>query len=462
VSPTSAIEQSLADVRETDLEVVEFTDMAKFVGVPDEPAAEEATEVSRVLGSRPPRPTAADFLDSQPDSSKSEAPASWRSSRAVSSTEAQKDIEMAPVVESLPPTVAPAPKSPYKQAFRKEAPMTTLDDVMSRIKGALDVMQNAEKEAVVAEVEVSAPKPALPPKDRWIPPALRERHVPDPENFSITTVPFLLESANSKVRLPKVSPPPLPIHHRQLVMFHKWHPPRPDVLSYDPVAQGMHKKEATLSEMLHRKPLFKGSKFRYKVLLPRISYRIPTGPRVNLPPRTPGAFGKPTPAEEASTWRKPRSSDGVDPSSGSLDVPAEAEAKADEKESSVSIPQRRVQPKMPAGSSVAFYRDSKIVEVESDAMPLVSFIVTSELDENKQTSEDLVSKSPLSSKISQQSSPVAPSGVTSKTSPLPLVNGIMPPGMSTSEFGLPALSPSKSEGRSTTDTVRVSYFLECF
>ncbi|KAF7339938.1 hypothetical protein MVEN_01911400 [Mycena venus] len=119
----------------------------------------------------------------------------------------------------------------------------------------------------------------------------------------------------------------------------------------------------------------------------------------------------------------------------------------------------RSQPKMPAGSAVAFYRDSRVDAVEPDVKPMVNFIVSSELeDASRQSSEN---NTPSKAKPSiMVSSPGASSALSpgellnSASKPFtPRANGLKPSPTSSPEIGMPPLiSNTKTESKSSDDS----------
>lgn len=469
--PPSVLEQSLAEEPDAEIEVVDFMEMAKFVGVPDAPPPQpEPASVSptKILASRP-RPVASDFFDDRPTEKTLDDAGPWRSARVVASTEIKVEAvsetvsvsnqDMPPSIEHVtqvvivPPSLVSPPsvqKTPRNQGFHKEASMSALDDAMSRIKGALDVMQATEKEHL-AELSKS---PA--PKDRWIAPALRSRTIDAKPTESFVTgcdPPWSPQAWNAfVVSLPKLSVPidPLPGIKQSL---DKSFPFRWDILSFEPNVEGMSKRDLSLNDVLFPKIGARRKPNKYVVSLPRVRGHLP---KVNIPPTSKlngvGAFGKSTAADSASTWRK---SSPITPkldSQASLDItsrspPPEAAGEANLAsipDSSSTTSLRRTQPKMPPGSSVAFYRDSKVVE--DGPMPLVSFIVTSELDESKKPQSNPAS-SPAASSFSSVSQA---SSSTTKTSPS-LVNGVkssLPSG-----FLSTPLSPSSKSDKKSDDSV---------
>ncbi|KAF7339937.1 hypothetical protein MVEN_01911300 [Mycena venus] len=358
VSPPSALEQveSLAENVEEreELEVVDFSDFAKFVGVteeeappapapetqPDGPQQQRETPIvpaaSSIASTRPPRPSAADFFDDRPPRSPEVVPASekasvatWRRQSVAQDSEPTTHTQPVEIKSSLLAPHAPHAPSPHtnrtprNQPFYKEATMSTLDDVMSRIKGAIDGMQSSEREHRSPEVSASgamrpsslfhaSPANLSAPKERWVPSAFRARHQFDaePQEVIITGCepPRSPKPAwnTFTVRLPKISQPLEPVNRRQLLSCTKPTQFRWDVLSFDPPVEGMSRREFTINEILFRRTAFKG-KSKYKVLLPNT--RTAGGPRVNIPmsPRVNGvgAFGRPSaPADALSTWRK--------------------------------------------------------------------------------------------------------------------------------------------------------------
>lgn len=237
---------------------------------------------------------------------------------------------------------------------------------------------------------------------------------PPPSDASSTSVPA--------VHLPNISHKIGPVSPKQQTAFSRAPPqPRYDCLSFDPPVFGMRKREFTVDSVLFRPPHGSGFKSnRIRVSLPAGTKKngLHVGPRtVSLAPKYAGGgngsggggFGK---ADGAISWRR----------GGTTHTPAGVVAKAEEdkkkkkkdpvfvgkqksegesvldvsvekvsmekqvQDDLVTSPQvvariKRQQPRMPAGSVVAFIRDSRIDAVEADPKPLVNFIVTSELDE---------------------------------------------------------------------------------
>ncbi|KAF9036491.1 hypothetical protein BDZ89DRAFT_1130128 [Hymenopellis radicata] len=349
---------TLTEDPEVELEVVDFSDLGKFVGVaepsPEVPTVPEATP-SQSHTAVVSRPVASDFFD-----------------------EGDKVVQ------------TPAKTGDTVQ----EAAMSALDDAMSRIKGALDGMQAHDSDhhpfAPTVDNESHTPLslPSKQGKDRWIPPALRSRHEID---FDLRE-PFCTKPDPPRspkpawntftVRLPKVSDTLDPVSKKQLALFNRMSTLRWDILSFDPPVDGMTRKDFLVNDVLFRFPkssnFYKG-KNRYRVVLPR-RINVPDTSRIgsfnSLKPSNSGAFGKSSVADDASSWRTmaPTAAD-TTPSTG----PSEATTMP----LSPARTERSKLPKMPAGSSVAFYRDSQVVNAEAESSAAVSFIMSSELEDTE-------------------------------------------------------------------------------
>ncbi|KAF9073850.1 hypothetical protein BDP27DRAFT_1318265 [Rhodocollybia butyracea] len=478
--PPSALDQveSFAD-----LEVVDYSDLAKFIGIPDQVEEEEeskASEKEETAPAKSQRPVASDFFEESPSSTAVDS-GPWRKAQAASQPNTESTVAPSPKKTSLEGTTAPPvlstsiPTSPAatKRTQYKEATMSALDDAMSRIKGVLDVMhENDHKPPSSTE---SPKRPFVSPSlksgpHRWVPPALRE---PQPtEVFAMTRAeppksPKPAWNAFS-VNLPKTSSSSVrdPISRKQLGQFNRYQPLRWDILSFTPPVEGMSRRELSLNDVLFRKAYSYGGhkgKLKYPVSLPKsvLKVNIPSAPTRQL---SAGAFGRPTAADGASTWRKPVLQKGTEPEldTTSKSPPPEAEPAlvsltqtpktkyeetlTESEDISLARLRPRTQPKMPAGSGVAFYR-SAVVNAESGSKPSVSFFATSELEipskaiaEDAQTipsGQDLL---PATSTPQLSSSSVKPSPV--KSSP------------SSSQYGLPALihSNGKAESKSSEDS----------
>ena len=512
--PPSALEQveSIADGAQDDLEVVDFSDMGKFVGAPEavEVISDPTPTVKINAGVVPrlPRPVASDFFDepslSADTNKESECSVRGKVPRdTIAPLDAKADIIEHSSVSSQ--TVLPqdneegnedqsvlldasfggqpvnlplnlnSQRTSRNQGFYKEAAMSALDDAMSRIKGALVGMQVNEVPKDLSQTEESRTTQGA-PKERWIPPALRPRNFDqgdEPREVFLVTIvepprPTPPTGSSLVVRFPSVPRPPMEgINKRQLFLFSRPPlPPRMDILSFDPPIHDINRRDLSVNGVLFRTPLsgFKG-KFRYQVVLPRSR-----GPKVHIPAsKLPGvgAFGRPTISDGATTWRKSASSPTKTEENMSLaaclstishspapqDPPAEASSapmpKLDEDLStkSDSIPVRsRSQPKMPVGSAVAFYRDSRIDVVEAVPKTLVNFIVGSELEDFEQTSE-----APTQGGMDVTALTASPNDKDVISSPA-TVNGMISSPLTSLEQSLPSLV-SKTESKSSDDSV---------
>ncbi|KAJ7130001.1 hypothetical protein C8R43DRAFT_1025387 [Mycena crocata] len=530
--PPSALDQvdSLKEDPEEELEVVDFSDLGKFIGVTEEETPVPEKE-PMTAPARPPRPVASDFFDDRPSRSPEITPGSaahektnvvtWRRQGVQDSEPSQAQLDESkdrirsdgPAEASFtsdalstgstkdtsldnhsssPPGPAPphVNRTPRNPPFYKEATMSTLDDVMSRIKGAIDGMQTSEREhrspevssASVARSSLFHPSPASNlsvHKERWVPPAFRARQFDaEPQEVIVTGCepPRSPKPAWNTfiIRLPKISQPLEPVNRKQLLMSSRPSQFRWDVLSFDPPVEGMSRREFTVNEILFRRAGIKG-KNKFKVLLPSTNT---TGPRVNIPmsPRINGvgAFGRST-ADGLSTWRKPiapvsvsanlvESETGLNTMSRSPppDVPSDPSVasipRTDVLTSSKSddvfgSSRSRSQPKMPAGSAVAFYRDSRVDAVETDVKPSVNFIVNSELEDSRQSSENHTPSKPKPSiMVSSPSNSLAP-GESLSSASKPFTPRLKQTPTSSPEIGMPSLmSNSKTESKSSDDS----------
>lgn len=450
-----------------ELEIVDFSDFARFAGIPALAGQDPKTSESKVPPSaRPSRPVASDFFDLQPTTSQGSTVPSkadtdaWRrrpvQSHAIQQTHtANSGVVKLPLAEESgnlpsldvsPPrvdvTTITLPKdatadisnhslghanghqqrAPRGQTFYKEAKMSALDDVISRIKGAIEEAGEASRELVTHPEPVDTHPPAVTAKtpaiplsparfgpsreQRWVPPALRPRN-PDfdeaPEVFAVTGCepPRSPRLALYAVGLPNAAMLFTPLDRRQLLLFERppaqwdvpsWEPPLPSMKHY------ISENDAVFGLSFRGKP---------RVALPKARRRVTDGnasPRVNLPSAPPGGKSSIVRVREAdtlSTWRKqavqvvptPAATGTAQPdptlSTTSRSPPPELPAVGAHEHSptpslvtaaKVDGSRPRSQPKMPAGSSVAVYRDSRIDAVEMDQVT-VNFIVTSELED---------------------------------------------------------------------------------
>ncbi|CCM01645.1 uncharacterized protein FIBRA_03706 [Fibroporia radiculosa] len=423
-----------------DLEVVDFSDLGKFVGIDHAPASEAAQN----LASRPSRPVAADFFESSVPSVADrprqghDEEGSWRRKSIQQYTYAIEMASSGAAAEALKPQITPdAPKvanisapasahdyrasdesiqtyvgiahpssyhhasqrSPLTPSYR-EASMSTLNDVLSRIKGALDDMHV---------------KPEPPTHQKWLPPALRtqsrdvEQNAPG-EVFDVTGY----EPPRSpkpawkvySVKVPRDTRSLRPITKQQSQMLHKKPLLWSEVFSWSPPSGA-----STPSDVLF--PLLSSIRgpIRYRVALPRHRPRSPpnikentVGLIVNLPPKSGAPRLSPSNSrivDTSSSWRRASPLSVVKAPHPELDTvsrspPPEAPLASSTgtslpkvgvispQSTSDASPKPRSQPKMPVGSEVAFYRDAR-VDPAAQSKVAVNFIVTSELEDGSQS-----------------------------------------------------------------------------
>jgi len=415
-----------------DVETVDFSDFGKLIGAPG--------YIQDGSAPMPPDPVTApseDLVDARnrepPIPPKSDT-SSWRRKQEESHSESVLDGSKSGTTELTiktdgpsrrgsvdqlyPPLLLPQ-RSPRTNTFR-EASMNSLDDALSRIKGALDHMHEPpssdEKKSVATEnqqprSQPSTPvlppqtlKPELPKPSRWLPPALRPRdHVSNPFGLDVeeyvTKQPLPAPPPEvATVVVPKMRVARGPLTRRQLGLTKC--PPngvRWDILTWDPPVEGMSKRDFSLNEVLFRRPAHSKGKFRPRVNLPRTE-----NPRFRGSGKGPstGAFGRPRGGDDAQTWRRseplpevaevPEPGNTLDTVSVSPPPVPQNEIKASKSPASVAaqlsaegsdtIGRQKAQRKLLIGDDVAFYRtrpDAPNVEASS----AVSFTVSSELDD---------------------------------------------------------------------------------
>ena len=473
-----------------DLEVVEYSDMGRFVGDPD--ALEPATMEEQHVNSGPPNATVRNEEVSASASSITPGPNSIATDFSSETDLPKNHFHVYPPVltseltttaskETLTSTVAPSHfKTPRNH---NEASISALDDAMSRIKGAINGIQAAEtgKELSlpVVDIETSMLKAtstqgtggSISTQSRWIPPALRLPNAnPDPrETFDVTGMepPRSPEPAwKFIVHLPTLSRYLEPVNKKQLSVFMK--PPSPvrwDILSFDPPVERMNRRDLSLNEILFGKPpLVVKGKGRYRVSLPRsrTTFRMNPGHHA-LKLNNVGAFGRPAGADGVMTWRKntPTATESFatlkeDAGAGTSSSPPPSASRSESSAASQPVehptptnkaneqglpPRYRPQPKMPLGSSVAFYRDSRIDAVEEEVGSSVNFIVTSELESTEESA--IIPE--------QKSTPASPT----ESDSVPNAN---PPSASTTHGAdatehIPPLIHSKTESKGSDDLV---------
>ncbi len=449
---------------ETDgnVEIVDFSDHGKLIGV-HKPPAHEPRPSEKVQ--RPPRPVTTDFfdddddegiLDTRPSIVKSDE-GSWRRAASQPTVNEDSNVQSVPQLKEKPklmitpaPHFAPPPaalssvptsseearsqtdhgavgngptnhlplRSPQVSTYR-EAPMSALTDTMARIKGALDGMHYRPE-----------------PPQKWLPPALRPRETNDEravaryehidhddhthrEIFDVTTYapPTSPKPAwnHFMVRLPRTSKKVEPIAQKRVRMFATQPHVRADIYSFVPPIEGMNRRDFHINDVIFRRPSMINGQPKCIVALPRMHTTQPSSQRtfvpvVNLPSKAAnaktgsgGAFGRSRDADGISSWRRPPSSplktqQPVEGEIATLDTisrspPPEASSNGHATPTSgpnpevvsltVSVPpiKSKSQPKIPEGSGVAFYRGSRISHNDSHSKPTVSFIVSSELEE---------------------------------------------------------------------------------
>lgn len=355
-------------IADDNLEVVDFSDLGKFVGgeqaslasVASAPSSDSPTPSDR--HSFPVRPAASDFFEDVPphvlDAKTITSPSSERHTLPiVPEASALPSSDQAP--SSLIPTAPthgmrehdsrrfsgpngahsfarshPSPTTPHHRLSKGPAPfrqvtMSALDDAMSRIKGALDNMQvdvgRGASPNDPMDWRTGAAKPKVrvlePPtstrtlsKDaKWLPPALRQSQPDlDQEIFATTgyELPCTPRPVTLVVKLPAIFRPIDAIPRRQLhLLKNSSSYVRFDTLSWDPPVDGMSKRDLSVNEILFKRPPpGKGSKLRYRVQLPRTTRTHSASlPKVNLPsafPKISTAPGRSKAVDDLPTWRR--------------------------------------------------------------------------------------------------------------------------------------------------------------
>ena len=408
------------------VETFDFSDLGKLIGAPGMTEEEQKP--------LPPDPVAApstDLVDARnrepPIASKSDGSA-WRRKQEESHPEPVPEDSKSDTVEltintdepsarslldqSHPP-FPPPQRSPRTNTFR-EASMNSLDDTLSRIKGALDHIYEPplpEKKSITTESQQTRsqpPTPVPPPQtlrqeppkpSRWLPPALRPKdHVPNPLGLDaeeyVTKQPLPEPPFEvATVLVPKFGVARGPLTRRQFGLAKcpsngvRW-----DILTWDPPVEGMSKRDFSLNEILFRKPTnFKG-KFRPLVKLPRSGNSRFRGKA--------GAFGRPRGGDDAQTWRRseplqevtevPEPFNTLDTVSVSPPPVPQDEIKALSPPATASpqlrvgaseaIGRQKAQRKPLVVENVAFYRTRTDIP-STESATAVSFTVSSELDD---------------------------------------------------------------------------------
>ncbi|KAH8992045.1 hypothetical protein EDB92DRAFT_2114379 [Lactarius akahatsu] len=322
----------------------------------------------------------------------------------------------------VPPLLS-SQRSPRTSSYREELLRSTFEDTMSRIKGAMQTKpqrSTPEVEHHTDRATASGPSHSTdqPRHGRGASPPSRS-HPPRvllPEEPFTTATELdddLQVGQPHRVRLPSASRVLEPLSKKEQANLRKTIPPlRWEIFSWDPPIEGTSNNDYSVNDVLFPKPLLLKGQPRFIVKLPSSGSNLvrrstPVTPKVHLPSKplvnktvaSAGAFGRPRVADDHSTWRRTLpsisdqvesvgSSEGLVTRSGSSppdtektnDVASNAET---EPSSSVHLSSKRAEPKMPAGASVAFYR-------ESNSVPSVNFIVSSELEDARQSDASAV------------------------------------------------------------------------
>lgn len=328
----------------------------------------------------------------------------------------------------------------------REVPIAALDDVISRIKGALDDMQvDSAKDALsdaadgrLGPVGEASRKPLaaarmLPKEGRWLPPALRTPRLhPNHEHeaFGVTGCdpPHSPRTTSDViVKFPKISRPIDTVPKRQLHLLAKYDYVRWDILSWDPPVEGMSRRNLSLNDVLLQKP----KNHQYQIVLPHPTKHTGNTPRVHLPavfPKFGSPSGRPKALDELASWRRVHSSskdqaseqstqpgEHLPPSDVSLGSACTAEPSASDISESAEedtpakaekqLLRLRSQPKLPPGSAVGFYRDPSSTAQQPNSS--VNFIVSSELEDGHRVSLEETSIT-VTPSVSSSSLPMLP------------------------------------------------------
>ncbi|KAG9314575.1 hypothetical protein JVU11DRAFT_5377 [Chiua virens] len=429
------------------LEVIDFSDLAKFVGIEQALASATPTTSSHSPASPdrhslPSRPITSDFFEDVPShvSERPFLPIVPEASSSMPTTSTQGTREHDSHRFSTPNGVRsfarnqPSPTTPHHRLSKgltpfRQVTMSALDDVMSRIKGALDDMQvNAGRGVPSSEVvewrsdvsksKIRALEPPISTRSlsknaKWLPPALRQpRQDFDQEVYGTTCCdpPLSPRPVVLVVKLPTLIRPvdALPKRQLHLLKNNSSCHVRFDTLSWDPPVDGMSKRDLSVNEVLFRRqPPSRGSRPKYRVHLPRVNRtHFATLPKVNLPsgfPKTNSAAGRSRAVDDLPTWRRgpvsttpqgapseemPPALDVTSCSPAPDVTPLTTEVTIAQDISTKSEPyvlRQRTQPKLPAGSAVGFYRNPG--SSCQDSKVTVNFTVTSELEEAIQISQ---------------------------------------------------------------------------
>jgi serine/arginine repetitive matrix protein 2 len=416
-----------------DVETVDFSDLGKLIGGPEgardepkpappDPITVPSTDLADTRDREPLIPAKGDTYHwrRKQEEPNLEPGLDGSKSRAVELTIKTDGASARSSTDPLNQPFVPSQRSPRTSAFR-EVSMNSLDDTLSRIKGALDHMHGSpppeERKSVTTEsqqprsqpstpvVPLQTLKPEPPKPSRWLPPALRPRdHVSNPFGLDVeeyvTKQPLSVPSSEvATVAVPKVVVARGPLTRRQLGLSKcpangvRW-----DILTWDPPVEGMSKRDFSLNEVLFRKPIHIKGKYRPRVKIPRSD-----NPRFRGSGKgtSTGAFGRPRGVDDAQTWRRseplpevtevPEPANALDTVSVSPPPVSQDEIKASKSPailapqlpagSSEAINQQKIQKKILVGEDVAFYR-TRVDAPNVETAPVVSFTVSSELDDS--------------------------------------------------------------------------------
>ncbi|KAI6159622.1 hypothetical protein EDD17DRAFT_898939 [Pisolithus thermaeus] len=448
------------DVHNADesLEIVDFSDFDRYVGAERALAASSGDQTPSQRGQRLQSDVLGDARSSQSltEPQEREGMRQFTERQAVGTAErsiTERHLTSNQNLSTVRPTDCFSSGTSHPSIHRpqrnftsfREVPIAALDDVMSRIKGALDNMQVDSAKDAPSDAADGRPEPVgetsreplaaariLPKEGRWLPPALRAprlQHNHEHEAFAVTGCdpPHSPRTASDvTVKFPKISRPIDTVPKRQPHLSAKYDCVRWDILSWDPPVEGMNKRTFSLNDVLLQKP----ENRHYQVVLPRPTKHTGNAPRVHLPavfPKFNSPSGRPKALDELASWRRvhsnskdqvseqstqPRehppsdvslgSARTAEPSAGDISESAEEDTPAKAEKQLLRL---RTQPKLPPGSAVGFYRDPSSTAQQPNSS--VNFIVSSELEDGHPAPQEKtdVTITPL---VSSSSLPMLP------------------------------------------------------
>jgi serine/arginine repetitive matrix protein 2 len=315
------------------------------------------------------------------------------------------------------PSLLSSQRSPRTASYRDD--LLRFEDTMSKIKGAMQTKPQRSAPEVAHHPDrttatgtshaTEQPRHGrgASPSSRPHPP--RVLHPEEPFTTATELDDNVQVGRRHRVRLPSTSRVIEPLSKKELANIKKTIPLlRSEIFTWDPPIGGTSSNDYSVNDVLFRKPPPLKGQPRFIVKLPPSgSYlvrrstsvtpivHLPSKPLVNKTVAAAGAFGRPRVADDHPTWRRTLppisdqvesvgSNEGLVTRSGS--PPPDTEKTNDvapntetEPPSSVHLSTKpRAEPKMPAGASVAFYR-------ESNSGPSVNFTVSSELEDARQS-----------------------------------------------------------------------------